>query len=111
MKHTLVHIGRDSVRYINKVRFFYCKSHSFGCGSSDLYLCLTDPDADPGGPKTYGSCGSGTVVKCHKEVKNSRDQGFPYSFCLMIDGSGAGSVLVTNGCGSGSTTLVSPLFL
>jgi hypothetical protein len=36
----------------------------YGCGSSDPYLCLTDPDADPGGPKTYGSeCGSGTLVK------------------------------------------------
>ncbi len=26
-----------------------------GCGSSDPYLWLTDPDADPGGPSTYGS--------------------------------------------------------
>ncbi len=27
-------------------------------------LCLMDPDADPGGPNTYGS-GSGTLVKSH----------------------------------------------
>jgi hypothetical protein len=38
-------------------------------GSSDPYL-LTDPDADPRCPKTYGSygSGSGTLVKSHKEV-------------------------------------------
>ncbi len=29
-----------------------------GYGSSDQYLLLTTPDADPGGPKTYGSYGS-----------------------------------------------------
>jgi hypothetical protein len=30
----------------------------------DPYLCLTDPDADPGGPKTDGSgCGIGTLLK------------------------------------------------
>jgi hypothetical protein len=39
-------------------------------GSSDPYLCLTDPSANPGGPKTDGSgCGSGTLVKHRKEVK------------------------------------------
>ncbi len=36
------------------------------------YLWLMDPDADPGGPKTYGSfgsgCGCGTLLKSHKEV-------------------------------------------
>jgi hypothetical protein len=32
-------------------------------------VSITDPDADPGGPKTYGSgCGSGTQVKSHKEI-------------------------------------------
>jgi hypothetical protein len=33
----------------------------YGSGSSDPYLWLTDPGADPGGPKTYGS-GSPTLV-------------------------------------------------
>jgi hypothetical protein len=27
----------------------------------DPYLCLTDPEANPGDPKTYGSYGSGTL--------------------------------------------------
>ncbi len=39
-----------------------------GSGSSDPYLWLTDPDADPGGPKTYGSrwgSGSGTLIIYH----------------------------------------------
>jgi hypothetical protein len=37
---------------------------------SDPYICLTDPDADPGGPKTYGSgCGSGTLLKVIKKSK------------------------------------------
>jgi hypothetical protein len=39
---------------------------------ADPYLCLTDPDAGPGGLKIYGSygsgCGSGTLIKSHKEV-------------------------------------------
>ncbi len=58
---------------------------------------------------TNGSeCGSGRAennlhhsskIKSHKEVTNSRNQGFSYYFCLMMEGSGAGSVLVTNGSG------------
>ncbi len=51
-----------------------------GCesGLSDPYLCRTDLDADPGGPKTYGSNGSrsGTVVKGQKKSQNSRYYGF-----------------------------------
>ncbi len=41
--------------------------------------------------------------KSHKEVRRSRNQGFSYYFCLMIErsGSGAGSVPLTNGSGSG----------
>ncbi len=40
---------------------FWYKS---GCGSSDPYLWLTDPDVDPGGLKTYGSyrCESGKLL-------------------------------------------------
>ncbi len=36
----------------NAVEWYGSGSRS---GSSDLYLYLTDPDSDPGGPKTYGS--------------------------------------------------------
>jgi hypothetical protein len=38
----------------------------------DPYLRLMDPDADPGGPKTYRSCGSGTLEKRSKKSQNSR---------------------------------------
>jgi hypothetical protein len=78
-------------------------------GFLDAYLWITDPDADPGGPKTYGSSGSGTLVHLHHSLKikshekslNSRNHGFS-SICLKMEGSGVGSVLVTkeSGCGS-----------
>ncbi len=72
--------------------------------SSDPYLCLTDPDADPGGPKTYG-CGSVTLVK--SQVANIEIRFFFY-FCLRMEGSGAVSVLATNrsGCGYGRPKIV-----
>ncbi len=55
-----------------------------------------DPDADPGGPKTYGSsCGSGSRILLH--LPNSSK----IKVIKMNEGSGAGSVLVTNGTGSG----------
>jgi hypothetical protein len=38
--------------------------------------------------------------KQSKKLQNSRNQGFfSYYYCLMMEGSGAGSVLVTNGSG------------
>jgi hypothetical protein len=37
----------------------------------------------------------------HKESQNSRNQGFYYFFCLMIEWSGSGSVYRTNGSRSG----------
>jgi hypothetical protein len=44
-----------------------------GSVSSDPYLWLTDPDGDPGWPKTYGSygpgCGFGTLVYLHHSSK------------------------------------------
>ncbi len=52
------------------VTFWY--GSGCGSGSSDPYLCLTDLDADPGGPKTYGSyesgsgCGSTTLLSSKK---------------------------------------------
>jgi len=81
----------------------------YGSGSSDPYLRLTDPNADPGCPKPYGSYGSGTTVKSY-EVKKQKKSRIFLLFCLMMEGSRAGagsragSLLVTNesGCGSGS---------
>jgi hypothetical protein len=38
-----------------------------------------------------------TIKQCLGSVpENSRNQSFSYYFCLMMEGSGAGSVLVTN---------------
>ncbi len=66
----------------------------------------------PGMPKTYGSYrfrsrwGSGTLVKVIRKSQNRRNQVFSYYYCSMMEGSGAGSgarsVLVTNGSGCGS---------
>jgi hypothetical protein len=39
-----------------------------------------------------------------KKSQNSRNQGFSYYFCLMIEGSGFGSVPLTNGSVSGKHT-------
>jgi hypothetical protein len=36
-----------------------------------------------------------------KESQNSRNQGFSYYFCMMIEGFGAGSIPLTSGSGSG----------
>ncbi len=38
--------------------------------------------------------------KSKKKSQNSRNQGFSYYFCLMIEGTGSGSVPLTNGSGS-----------
>jgi hypothetical protein len=43
-------------------------------------------------------------IKSQKESLNSRNQGFSYYFCMMIEGSGSGS---TAGSGSGSIALTS----
>jgi hypothetical protein len=42
--------------------------------------------------------------KIQKESQNSRNQGFSYYFCMIIEGSesGSGSIPLTNGSGSGS---------
>jgi hypothetical protein len=40
-------------------------------------------------------------IKSQKQSLNSRNQGFPYYFCMMIEGSGSGSIPLTNGSGSG----------
>ncbi len=38
-------------------------------------------------------------IKSQKESQNSRNQGFSYYFCMMIEGSGSGSIPLTNGSG------------
>ncbi len=40
-------------------------------------------------------------IKSQKESLNSRNQGFSYYFCMMTEGSGSGSIPLTNGSGSG----------
>ncbi len=100
---------------------FWGRSGS-GSGSADPCLWLMDLDADPDPaifvidlPKMT------TKNKFFKkrfsvitfwryiyiiEVKNSRNQGFSYFVCLMMDGSGSrvrtGSIYLTRGSGSGS---------
>jgi hypothetical protein len=53
-------------------------------------------------------------LKSQKESQNSRNQGFSYYFCMMIEGSGSGYLWLVdpdpdpwgpNTCGSGSATL------
>ncbi len=39
-------------------------------------------------------------IKSQKEVTSSRNQGFSYYFCLVIEGSGSRSIPLTNGSGS-----------
>jgi hypothetical protein len=40
-------------------------------------------------------------INSQKESQNSRNQGFYYYFCMMIEGSGSESIPLTNGSGSG----------
>ncbi len=85
----------------------------YGSVSSDPYLWLTNPDADPGGPKTYGFYRFyGKLVHLHhsSKIKSHEEVTKPMFFLLFLfdmegswAGSGAGAVLVTDafGCGSG----------
>ena len=40
-------------------------------------------------------------IKSQKESQNIRNKGFSYYFCMMIEGSGSGSIPLTSGSGSG----------
>jgi hypothetical protein len=40
-------------------------------------------------------------IKSQKESQISRNQGFSYYFCMIIEGSGSGSIPLTSGSGSG----------
>ncbi len=52
-----------------------------------------------------GTCTSFSKIKSQKESQNSRNQGFSYYFCMMVEGSGTGSIPPDPGrpktCGSG----------
>ncbi len=111
-----------------------CGSMTFWCGSGSgsadpcLWLIDQDPDSDAD-PSifiidlqdanqkiifltkffcrllfegTFTSFFKGKKVK--KKSQNSRNEGFPDYFCLMIEGSrpGSGSIPLTNGSGSGT---------
>ncbi len=94
-----------------------CGSITFWCGSgyrsADPCPWLMDPDADPGSGSCYfrrwPRCQQKTnfllkfyllitfwryiyiiFQRCEKESQNSRNQGFSYYFCTMIQGSGSG---------------------
>ncbi len=79
-----------------------CGSMTFWCGSGSADPCLwlmdPDPDADPD-PSIF-------IIDLQdankKKSQNIRNQGFSYWFCLMIEGSEAGS---RAGSGSGSIPL------
>ncbi len=95
----------------------WCGSRS-GSGSADT--CLRCPDQDPAifvidlqdaqekyFKKSFPAYYFLTVQSQHFSKKNvkkksqsSRNQGFSYYFCLVIEGSGSGSRPLTNGSGS-----------
>ncbi len=105
-----------------------CGSMTFwggsGSGSADPRLWLMDPDSDPdpaifvidlqdARKKQFFNTNFSTYyflkvhlhhfskIKSQKESQNStRNQGFPYYFCMMKEGSG--SIPLTSGSGSGS---------
>ncbi len=93
-----------------------------GSGSTDPCLRLMDPDSDPAifvidlqdaskklifnkiFPASYFlkvHLHHFSKIKSQKESQNRRNQGFSYYFCMMIEGSGSGSIPRTSGSGSG----------
>jgi hypothetical protein len=121
--------------YHNFQTFYQCSgSMTFWCGSgsADPCLLLMDPDPDPGSGSCYfrhwpSRCQQKKIfntifsawyclkvhlhyryfskIKSQKESQNSRNQGYSYYFCMMIEGSGSragcGSIPLTCGSGSG----------
>ncbi len=103
-----------------------CGSITFWCGSgsADSCLWLVDPDPEPGPGSSYfrhwpSRCQQKKQISKHfflfntflryiyiiflnvkvKESQNSRNQGFSYNFCMVVEGSGSGSIPLTNGSG------------
>jgi hypothetical protein len=96
--------------------------HGSGCGSSDPYLWLTDPDADPGldsmrillfssvtfktQKKYFYACSFLKVHSHHcskitsqKELIKQHKSRLSKFVCLLMEGTGSGSVQIN--CGSG----------
>jgi len=117
--------NRFQLHYNGNLQCWGSVTFWYGSGSPDPYLWLTDPDADPEVPNAYRHAdptdriqirmrirNTGTFTSFFKKkLQNSRNQGFSYHFCLMREGAGAGSVLVTNGSGYGSGSWSSTLLL
>jgi hypothetical protein len=103
------------------VCFFQCSgSMTFWCGSGSADQCLWLMDPDPAIfvidlqdahkiliLQIFSACYFLKVhlhhfskIKSQKELQNSRNQGFSYYFCMMIEGSGSGSIPLTSGSGS-----------
>ncbi len=98
---------------------FWCRS---GSGSADPCLWLMDPDSDPDpdpaifvidlqdANKKLNFCKkifclllfecTFTSFLKEKKSQNSRNQGSSYYFCMMIEGSGSGSIPLTDRSGS-----------
>ncbi len=98
---------------------------TFWCGSGSADPCLWLMDPDPGSGSCYfrhrpSRCQQKTNFrkvfllitfwrhiyiifqkkKIQKQLQNTRNQGFSYYFCLLIEESGSGSIPLTNGSGS-----------
>ncbi len=92
---------------------------TFWSGSGSAYPCLWLMDPDPAfffkkPTKNYFCLNIFSAyyclkvhlhnlpkIKSQKESQNSRNQGFSYYFCMMTEGSGSGSIPLTNSSGSG----------
>jgi hypothetical protein len=83
-----------------------------GCGSGSCYFVIDLQDANK---KIFfynffclilfeGTFTSFSKIKSQEKTQSSKNQGFSYYFCLVIEGSGtgSGSIHLTNGSGSGS---------
>ncbi len=93
-----------------------CGSMAFWCGSGSCYFRHNLRDANK---KLIfylkfffcqlhfeGTFTSFSKIKSQKESQNSRNQGFSYYFCMMIEGSGSGSIPLTSGSGSATGSKV-----
>ena len=125
----------QNIKLIVQPAFQCCGSMTFwggsGSGSTDPCFWEMYPDPDPGSGSCYfrhwaSRCQQKTnltqffqlitfwkvhlhhflKIKSQKESQNSRNQGFSYYFCMMIEGSGSragsGSIPLTSWSGSGS---------
>jgi hypothetical protein len=76
-------------------------TNTSGCGSGRPKK-HTNPEPETG---TLVNLHHSSKIKSQKKLQNSRNQDVSHYFCLMMERSVSGSVLVTNGSGSVTTTL------